>query len=61
MLKSVGAGNQLGVHMWMVRSLMSTFPLSVNSGVHNAKAEECTTPYMRQNKYWCGWVTCQGY
>ena len=21
----------------------------MKSGVHNAKAEECTTPYMRQN------------
>ena len=24
-------------------------PVASSSGVHNAKAEECTTPYMRQN------------
>ena len=34
----------------------------LEAGVHNAKAEECTTPYMRQNikmKYWRGWFTWQ--
>ena len=38
---------------------MAFEPYTFRTGVHNAKAEECTT-YMRQNiknKYWRGWVT----